>query len=199
MFYEIGIFFGGVVATAVITTIVKQIFANIGPLHYIERDCGFLATVHLEDGRAVEALTHEPDIAAPKSLAVPLTIRGEVINESDATRILLAPKIIFVHVSGRQEIYANPEFEVAGKEAASVSLPPRSTTVVTVRAPLPKNSLDRYAQTLPLLEFPFPGGKKKVHFRASGISFYGEPSAYWPKEGDTPVTYGNSGPSALKS
>ena len=189
MLYEASIFVGGVVVKAVIDVAVKRIAAGIGALHYVRRDCGFLASVNLEDGRTVEALTHEPDIAAPDSPAVTLTIRGELLNDSDATKILLAPRIIFVHVSGKHEIYTNPTLEVAGKEVASLSLPPRSSTVVTVRVPLPKSSLDNYAQTLPLLEFGVPGKEKKVRFRASGVSFYGEPSAFWPKEGDTPVVY----------
>jgi hypothetical protein len=187
MLYEASIFVGGVVAKAVIDATVKRIAAGLGALHYVRHDCGFLTSVGVEDGRTIEALTREPDIAAPNSSAVTLTIRGELLNDSDGTKILLAPRIIFVHVSGKHEIYENPTLEVAGKEGASLSLPPRSSTVVTVRALLPKSSLNHYAQALPLLEFGLPGKRKKIRFRASGVSFYGEPSAFWPKEGDIPV------------
>lgn len=192
MLFEGLIFLAGAGAKAIVDVLVKRFAARRGTLDYIKGDCGFFVKAHLDGGRVVEALTHQPELADPTARSFVLRLRGELLNDSDATKLLLAPTVIFVHTSGRHHLSINPTFEVEGKRAASVSLPPHSATQVTVYVTVPRSGLDdTYAQTLPILEFPIPGGEKRLRFKASAASFYGDPIAFWPKHGDKPVIYGS--------
>jgi len=181
-------FLAGVVAKAIADHVIKGAAARFGALDYIKRDCGFFVNAHLEDGRVIEAVTRHPELADPEARSFVLTIRGELLNDSGIQRVLLAPAVMFVHTSGRKNRYVNPILAVAGKEAASITLPPHSATPIAVYVTLPRKGIaDNYAQTLPILEFPLPGGKRRLRFRASGASFYGDPTAFWPKDGDIPI------------
>jgi hypothetical protein len=178
---------GGWLLREIAGAIIKRFEARAGATGFIPTGFGFFALAELEDGRKLETETREPWRVDPQALSYPLTLKGELFNDTDTDLLLLNPRIIFVHPVREPFLHSNPRLSVSGVEARSVTVPSHSSVPIRMVMLVGRDELTRmYADTLPRLEFTTPGGRT-LEYRGANSSSFGENIAVWSRVGERPV------------
>lgn len=164
----------------------SRVFASVGEIGFVKRECGFFAKARLDNGREIEVRCMNPEQMFPGELSYPLRIRGDLFNDTERAALFIETKVLFLHPSGPR-LLVSPTILVDGKETRVFTVPARSRIDLHLEIPVTKSELLRhYAQTLPVLKLT-TANKRELTIRASATSFYGDPIAVWRRQGNLPV------------
>lgn len=170
--------------------VIKGVSARLGKVFYNSRKCGFYCTVQTEDNRKVEAW-FLPEFGWENEQKFPLQIEGELINDTGTPVIYVKPKLRFIGPESTKLVHNNPTVQVDGKTTNTISIPSHGYAELRISIDIPREILNKYAQTIPFLNAETLSGKKHS-FRLYSCSFYGRPIVAWPRKGDRLIVVGKT-------
>jgi hypothetical protein len=165
---------------------VREFEARAGRSGYLPDGYGFYALAETSDGRQIETQLPFPDRSFPDARTFPLTIKGDLYNDTNTNNILMQPVVTLEHPEAEPYRFSNPTLWVAGQRVVTVSVPAHGTVAIRIELTVIRDQLSSMSGRLPILEFT-NANQRKVSYRAASSFFFGGRTVIWPRKGKRPI------------